>query len=319
MTRVEAANRFLERWMVLLTPAAMVAGWRWQRGLAPFAALSTWTFALMTLALSLGTSWADLRRVSSRPLPAAVTLVLLHLVAPLGAWLAWQAFFPTDPDLGVGLVLATAVPIGVSSLLWVSLAGGDVPLALALITLDTLLSPAVVPLTVSLFAGRTVQVAVGSFVLGLLQMVVVPTLIGVTSHDLSGGRIYRAVRPYAQLTAKVTVVLAVLLSVASASSRLSALDWGYLPTLAVLLALSALGYLLGYGAARLCQWEEPVAVSLAYCTGFRNTVAGTVVAAAYFPPRVALTVALMMLFQQPLAALVQRLAVRNASRLSRAA
>ncbi|HHW14648.1 MAG TPA: bile acid:sodium symporter family protein, partial [Firmicutes bacterium] len=50
----------------------------------------------------------------------------------------------------------------------------------------------------------------------------------------------------------------------------------------------------------------------------RNTVAGTVVAAAYFPPRVALTVCLMMLFQQPLAALIQRLAV-SPSRLSSAA
>ncbi|MDI6870905.1 MAG: bile acid:sodium symporter [Bacillota bacterium] len=319
MRRVQAADHFLERWMVLLTPAAMAAGWRWQQVLSPYASASTWLFALMTLALSLGTSWSDLRRVTARPLPAAVALLLLHLVAPLYAWLAWQALFPASPDMGIGLLLATAVPTGVSALLWVSLAGGDVPLALTLVALDTLLSPLVVPLIIHLFAGRQVPVAVGAFVLGLVKMAVLPTLLGVTSHDLTGGRLHRTLEPYAQLAAKVTMILAVLLSVANSAARLPTLDRHYLPAILILLALSALGYLSGFAAARLLRWAKPVAVSLAYCTGFRNTVAGTVIAAAYFPPRVALTVCLMMLFQQPLAALVHRLFTGGARRVSSAA
>ncbi len=171
MSCVQAANRFLERWMTLLTPLAMVAGWYWQRAFAPYASASTWLFALMTLTLSLGTSWGDLRRVAARPLPAGVSLLLLHFVAPLYAWLAWRTLFPAASDVGVGLVLATAVPTGVSALLWISLAGGEVPLALALVTLDTLLSPLVVPLTIHLFAGRQIQIVAGAFVLGLAKMV----------------------------------------------------------------------------------------------------------------------------------------------------
>lgn len=312
MSPLRAANRFLERWMVILTPLAMVAGWRWQRELLPFAAASGWLFALMTLALSLGTSWSDLRQVTSRPLPAAVALLLLHFVAPFYAWLAWRAFFPAAPDVGVGLVLATAVPIGVSSLLWASLAGGDVPLALTLVTLDTLASPFVFPLIILLFAGRQVHFVAGAVIAGLVKMVVLPTVLGVTSHDLTGGRLHRIVEPYAQLTAKVTMILAVLLSVASSAARLPGLDRHYLPALVTLLVLSALGYASGFVAGRLFGWDQPVAVSLAYCTGLRNTVAGTVVAATYFPPRVALVVCLMMLFQQPLAGIVQRLVVRRA-------
>jgi predicted Na+-dependent transporter len=307
-----AANRFLARWMVLLTPLAMLAGWYWQKPLAPFTPASTWLFALLTLALSLGTSWRDLGRVTLRPLPAVVALVLLHLVAPLYAWLAWRGLFAGAPDVGVGLVLATAVPIGVSSLLWSSLAGGDVPLALTLVTLDTLLSPFTVPLTIHLFAGHQIHFAAGAVVLGLVKMVVLPTIVGVTSHDLTRGRLHRAVDPYAQLVAKLCIILAVLLSVASSAARLPGLDAGYFPALVTLFVLSALGYASGYAAGRLLGWGRPVAVSLAYCTGLRNTVAGTVIAATYFPPRVALTVCLMMLFQQPLAGLVQWLALGRA-------
>lgn len=308
---VEAANRLIGRWMAYLTPIAMVVGWYWQETLAPYEFLSGWLFSLMTLTLSLSTSWADLRRVTGRPFPAVVNVALLHLIAPAFAWLAWQGLFPGDPDIGVGLVLATAVPIGVSCLLWVSLAGGDVPLSLTLVTVDTLLSPLVVPLTVTLFAGKTVQLAVGSFILGLLKMVVLPTVVGVTSHDLTGGRLYRAIRPYSQLVSKLCVVFAVLLSVAGSASRLPRLDRQYVPALGVLLLLAVLGYLSGYFAGRLFRWGHPAAVSLAYCTGFRNTVAGAVIAATYFPPRVALTVCLMMFFQQPLGGVFQRLVTRE--------
>lgn len=313
MTPLGAANRFLERWMVLLTPLAMVVGWAFQKALAPYTAWSTWLFALMTLALSLGTSWRSLARVTSRPGPAVVALALLHLIAPFYAWVAWRGFFPGTPDIGAGLVLATAVPIGVTSLLWASLAGGDVPLALTLVSLDTMVSPLVVPLIIHLFAGRAVHFAVGAVILGLVKMVLLPTVLGVTSHDLTGGRLHRAVQPVALFIAKSTMILAVLLSVASSSARLPSLDRHYFPALVTLAILSVLGYLSGYAAARLFRWGKPVAVSLAYCTGLRNTVAGTVVAAAYFPPRVALTVCLMMLFQQPLAGLVQRLATGPSS------
>lgn len=307
---LRTANLWLERWMVLLTPLAMVVGWAGRRFFLPCAAAAPWLLALMTLALSLGTSWADLRRVTAHPFPAGVALALLHFVAPLYAWLAWRWFFAGSPDVGAGLVLATAIPIGVSSLLWTSLAGGDVPLALTLVAADTLVSPLLLPVTIRLFAGRQIAFAAGAVVQGLLHTIVLPTVLGVTSHDLTAGRLHRLLEPYAQFTAKASMILSVLLSVANSASRMPALDRHYLPALFTLAVLSVLGYLSAFAAARLLGWRKPVAVSLAYCTGLRNTVAGTVVAATYFPPRVALTVCLMMLFQQPLAGLIQRLAVR---------
>lgn len=319
MNAVLAINRFLGRWMVVLTPLAMVTGWLWQRELAPFTGLSTVAFALITLALSLSTSWRDLARAALSPLPVVTSLLLLHLVAPLFGWVAWRTIFPASPDLGAGLVMATAIPIGVSSLLWASLAGGDLPLALALVTLDTLLSPLVVPLTIHLFVGQRVEFAVGAVMLGLVKMVVVPTLVGVTSHDLTGGRLHQMVAPYADLVSKAGIIVAVSLSVAGSAARLPGLDRHYLPALVTLFVLCVLGYLAGYAAARLFGWPRPVGVSLAYCTGLRNTVAGTVLAATYFPPRVALTVCLMMLFQQPLAGFAQRLFSSNLQRTEAAA
>ncbi|MGE5554102.1 MAG: bile acid:sodium symporter family protein [Betaproteobacteria bacterium] len=320
MSYIQAVNRFLDRWMILATPLAMVAGWRWHDALLPFVPASVWLFALSTLALSFGTSWGDLRRAVSRPLPVLTALALLHLVAPFFSWLAWRGLFPGNPTIGAGLVLAAAIPVGVSSLLWVNLAGGDLPLALTLVAIDTLLSPVILPFVVHLFVGQAVQVAVGSFIGGLLKMVMLPTLAGVMCHDLTGDRLLSRFAPQVQLTAKVTMILAVLLSVASSAARLSGFNRHDLPVFLILVALSALGYLSGYAAARLFRWEKPVAVSLAYCTGFRNTVAGTVIAAAYFPPRVALIVCLMMLFQQPLAGLVHHFATAGArQRVSQAA
>ena len=69
---------------------------------------------------------------------------------------------------------------------------GNVALGVTLVTLDSILSPLVVPATVMIVAGAAVSFDAGSLMVSLLWMVVVPTIIGVTLHEATDGRIAEA-------------------------------------------------------------------------------------------------------------------------------
>lgn len=152
-----SSNTVLERIMPLLTPAAIVVGVLNEASLLPLTWLVPWIFAGMTLIGSLKSSFRDLFTVLARPQKLLILLIILHIVMPLIGWLAAMLFFPGDPYTVTGYVLLFAIPTGVVSVVWVSMHGGNIALTLALILIDTLLSPLIVPATLYLLMGASVQ------------------------------------------------------------------------------------------------------------------------------------------------------------------
>lgn len=149
-----SSNRVLERIMPLLTPAAIVVGVLNEVSLLPLTWLVPWIFAGMTLIGSLKSNFRDLLAVLVKPQKLIILLVILHVVMPLIGWLAAMLFFPGDPYTVTGYVLLFAIPTGVVSVVWVSMHGGNIALTLALILIDTLLSPLIVPATLYVLMGR---------------------------------------------------------------------------------------------------------------------------------------------------------------------
>ncbi|CRH79497.1 Uncharacterised protein [Chlamydia trachomatis] len=62
-------------------------------------------------------------------------------------------------------------------MIWVSIYKGNAILALTIILIDTLLSPFIVPYSISLFGGGSIEMDLGSIVKGLIGMVVLPSML----------------------------------------------------------------------------------------------------------------------------------------------
>jgi predicted Na+-dependent transporter len=297
--------------MMVLVPLAIAVGWSGNRYIAPFSGWSTWAFAYLTWISSINTSWRDLGRAALRPWPVMVALLILHGITPIFARTVGLIWFSGDPATATALILVTAIPIGVSTLVWVGLAGADVPFALTTVALDTMLSPFVIPLTVYLFIGTRVSLDFGPLFVGVLWMIVVPTVVAVTMHDLTGGRRAARLGKFGPVSSRVSMVLAVALSVAGSVSKLPAMDLPYVKIVAALMSVAISGYLLSYLAGTLLHWPRPLALGLIFTAGVRNSVAGGVIAARYFPPQVAVVICMMMFFQQPFAAIAHYLTSRQ--------
>ncbi|ETT72935.1 hypothetical protein C173_12847 [Paenibacillus sp. FSL R7-277] len=297
-----SSNTVLERIMPLLTPAAIVVGVLNEASLLPLTWLVPWIFAGMTLIGSLKSSFRDLFTVLARPQKLLILLIILHIVMPLIGWLAAMLFFPGDPYTVTGYVLLFAIPTGVVSVVWVSMHGGNIALTLALILIDTLLSPLIVPATLYLLMGASVQMDAGEMMRGLLWMVVLPSVAGMLLNQFTKGKISTVCGPPLAPFVKVGLFTVVSINGASIARYLKHPDGQLALIIAVTFVTVALGYVIGAVVSRRLHYDHANAVAVQFNSGMRNLSAGAVLAVRYFPPAVALPVISGMLFQQILAA-----------------
>lgn len=313
-----SSNVVLEKIMPLLTPAAIVVGVLNEAALLPFTWLVPWIFAFMTLIGSLKSNFRDLLAVLAKPQKLIILLIILHIVMPLIGWLAAMTFFPGDPYTVTGYVLLFAIPTGVVSVVWVSMHGGNVALTLALILIDTLLSPLVVPGTLYLLMGASVQIEIGEMMRGLLYMVVLPSVAGMLLNQFSKGKVTAVCGPPLAPFVKVGLFIVVSINGASIARYLKHPDGKLVLIIAVTFVTVILGYIIGALVSRSFRWDYENAVAVQFNSGMRNLSAGAVLAVKYFPPAVALPVISGMLFQQILAACSGMFIRSRAKRLQQA-
>ncbi|MFD2876773.1 bile acid:sodium symporter family protein [Paenibacillus rhizoplanae] len=214
--RLISSNRVLERVMPLLTPAAIVVGVLNEALLLPLTWLVPWIFAGMTLIGSLKIQFPRSACCAGQAAKADYSAGHPSCGNASDRLAGRDAvFFPGDPYTVTGYVLLFAIPTGVVSVVWVSMHGGNIALTLALILIDTLLSPLIVPATLYVLMGASVQMDAGEMMRGLLWMVVLPSVAGMLLNQFSKGKISTACGP--PLAPFVKVGLFIVVSINGAS------------------------------------------------------------------------------------------------------
>lgn len=300
---LQRLNKQLEKIMPLITPVSVILGVLLTSYLKEYSFLIPWIFAFMTFAGSLGSNFKSLGEVISHPLPVLITIVLLHVFMPLWALAVGHLVFTGDVYTITGMVLAMVIPTGVTSFIWVSIYKGNVPITLSIILIDTLLSPIIVPYSLSLFMGQTVQMDFAGIMKGLLGMVVVPSLLGMLLNQRTKGSIKDTLGLRLAPFSKICLGFVVMLNGAVVAPYLKNINLKLISITLVVFFIAMTGYLFSFVAGRFIHSDRDTVISLTFTAGMRNISAGAVIAVSYFPAAVAVPVVVGMLFQQVLASL----------------
>jgi predicted Na+-dependent transporter len=297
-----AINRRLERLMPVLTPAGIVMGFLFSPLLIHLRPLVSWLFAMMTLSGALKLRARELGQAVRSPAPMLLFLLMAHIIIPLIVFVICSFFFKNDADTLSGFALLFAVPTAVSGFIWVSMYRGDNALALAIILIDTLLAPLVVPGTVSLLLGTSVKLDMSGMTMSLIFMVVVPTIIGVSINEVSRGKVPPLVSPYLNVVGKICLILVIAANTSAVAPRINLAD----PKVYLIAVLSVVFGILGYICSKVIGRRLPreKRVTIFFVTGLRNISAATTIAIEFFPVAAALPCLLGIVFQQVLAALM---------------
>lgn len=307
-------NRFMDQRMIFVVGSGLIIGAIFHNIIPTIKPIVPYLFAYMTFSIAVGSGHRDFINALRRPGIYGIILASLHLILPLFATILARTFLPEYPQIQAGIILGTAIPIGVASTIWVNISQGDTTVSLTSVILDTLLSPLVVTTIILLAMGTRVDFDVTQLMSGLLYMVVLPTIAGVIVHDLTKGKFKRKTSYISGPLSKLFLTIVIATNLATAWSSLHLMKSALTTVMLLCITISCSGYLLGYGLAKLLKLPPQLVNTFIFTIGMRNITAGLVMALNYFPEITAIPVVFAILCQQPLAALSHRFLVEKVTK-----
>jgi len=174
--------------------------------------------------------------------------------------------------------LVGCCPGGTASNVICYLAKGDVALSVAMTGVSTLLAPIVTPALVWLLAGESVEVDVAGMFLSIVQVVIVPIVLGVAANHYFQ-RTTRRIVPLLPMIS--TLSIAFIIGIIVAHNAASILACSLIVAVAVILH-NVLGLALGYGLSSLVGSEPSKRSAIAIEVGMQNSGLATSLAATHF-------------------------------------
>lgn len=128
---------------------------------------------------------SDFNPVLQHPKDILVGELAQFLIMPSLAWMLCK-LLALPEELALGVILVGCCPGGTASNVICYLAKGDVALSVAMTGVSTLLAPIVTPALIWLLAGKSVEVDITGMFLSIVQVVIMPIVLGLPSIIISG-------------------------------------------------------------------------------------------------------------------------------------
>lgn len=219
----------------------------------------------------------DFKPVLMRPKDIIIGELAQFVVMPLVAWLLCQLLrLPTE--LALGVILVGCCPGGTASNVICYLAKGDIALSVAMTGVSTLLAPVVTPALVFLLAGKEVAVDVAGMFLSIVQVVIVPIVLGLAANRYLR-RFTEKVTPLLPMVS--TLAIAAIIGIVVSHSAARILSCSLLVGIAVILHNVA-GLALGYAAGKLSGLAHDKRTAISIEVGMQNSGLATSLAATHF-------------------------------------
>jgi len=272
-----------------------------------FLPLTAWIVPLLGLimfGMGLTLKAEDFREVARHPVRVLIGVLAQFIIMPLLAWLLCKVL-GLPAEIAVGVILVGCCPGGTASNVITWFAKGDLALSVGITAVTTLLAPIVTPALIWLLASEWLPVSFWAMFSSILQMVLLPIILGLVAQRLLGERVKLAVEvlPLVSVVSIVAIVAAVV-----AASQAKIAESGLL-IMAVVILHNSLGLGIGYLAGRLCGMPLAQRKTLSIEVGMQNSGLGAALASAHFSPLAAVPSALFSVWHNlsgPLLATVYR-------------
>ncbi|MEQ3653493.1 MAG: bile acid:sodium symporter family protein [Glaciecola sp.] len=223
---------------------------------------------LMIIMFGMGTSMSvnDFVRVGKMPKGVLIGLVLQFSIMPIvGFSLATMSGLP--PEIAAGIILVGCSPSGLASNVMAYISGANLALSLTLTAVSTLLAPFITPFYMSLFADQFVPIDAMAMFLSISKIVILPIILGLAFNHFLHGKF-----PFVdKAMPKISMLgIAIIITVITAAGRDSLLSIGLILIVLVLIH-NILGYVLGYGSARVMGMDEASSRTIAFEVGMQNS------------------------------------------------
>ena len=261
-----------------------------------FGSISITNAFLMVIMFGMGTTLKmdDFRLILKRPLDVCIGVIAKFLIMPLSGFILAK-IFKLDGALAVGLILLGSVPGGTASNVLTFIAKGDVPLSVTITACTTLLATVATPGLTYFYTREWVHVDFMSMALNIVEVVIVPIILGVLVHKAVGERILK-VKRYIVCWSVLAVVGVVGSCVALNAKNILQPSAGIIAI--CVLIQNVAGFVSGFIIAKVMKMDVHKTNSLILEVGMQNSGLGVGLAGQFADPLAALPCAVATIVHQ---------------------
>ncbi|MGB9927856.1 MAG: bile acid:sodium symporter family protein [Methanosarcina sp.] len=266
-------------WAVLLSAVAYL----FPQYFAPHQGLIVPFLSLIMLGMGVTLSVDSFLAVFKRPRVVFLGTLMQYTIMPLAAWIVCL-ILKLPADLAAGVILLGCCPGGTASNVITYLAKGDVALSIVLTSVSTLLAFLATPFLTWLFIGQTVEVDVVGMLTSVVNIVVIPVVLGLLISYFFEKQI-KSVKEIFPAISAAAIVIIIAIIIGTNSENL--VQSGPLVLLAVILH-NGFGLAGGYWISKALKFSEIEARTIAIEVGMQNSGLSVALAIKHFTPIAAL-------------------------------
>jgi len=261
---------------------------------------------LMVYPMMITLKTTDLFQGLSKPKPLLISIAINFIVSPLIAFSLGKIFFANEPMLLTGLILIALIPTSGMTASWTGLANGNMKSALIMISGNLLLSIIMTPIYMKLFLGKVIAVNTIAIVKSLVEVVVIPLILGDLTRRLivkrTGEEKFKKIKPHFSSVSSIGVLLAVFQAIALKSRTIVGESQLVLYSLIPLVLYYGILLVVSHTVGNRFL-DRPNRISLVYGTTMRNlTIALGLSLSAFGGSLAVLLIAIGYVIQVPMAA-----------------
>jgi len=233
---------------------------------------------MLSMGMTLGRQ--DYRILAQRPFDILIGTIAQFTIMPLIAIMLATTFNLSD-GLTLGLVLVGCCPGGVSSNIMTFLCKGDVAFSVGMTTVSTIVAPVATPLLVNYLVGQRIDINGWSMFEFMLMVTILPVGLGSFFNIVFGK--FETFKKIRQIMPGVAVIgFALIVGGVIAYHGEKFLESGLVIFMCIF-CHNALGYLLGFTAARVFKMSTAKKRTLAIEVGVQNAGLATGLCGKFFP------------------------------------
>ena len=306
--------RFFDKYFPFLVPTGLLLGIFLGDLIIDLRVIVPWVFAIVTFIGALRIDFNSFRQTIKKPKPILLVMTILRVLMPLWALIFGRIAFPEDHYTQTGLLLFALIPVGVNSVLWTVMLKGNIALTLSVLLLDTILSPIILPLSILLLTGQSVELDTIGMMMSLLQMIVIPSILGMAINQLTKGKLPKKWNARLAPFSKIGLLIVITINGATVSENFTNINLRLIAIMSSIAFLAISGYVMAWNLARLIKLNEADAKAAVFSGGLRNVSTGIVIAVAHFPAAAAIPVVTGVFFQQIVCTIISKVLERHYSK-----
>ncbi|XP_057831441.1 probable sodium/metabolite cotransporter BASS2, chloroplastic [Cryptomeria japonica] len=226
--------------------------------------LFTVGLGFLMLSMGLTLTFEDFRRCMRNPWTVGVGFIAQYFIKPLLGFMIASSLKLSAP-LATGLILVSCCPGGQASNVATYISKGNVALSVLMTTCSTIGAIVMTPLLTKLLAGQLVPVDAAGLALSTFQVVLLPTIIGVLSHEYFPN-FTEKITTFTPLVGVILTTLLCASPIGQVSDVLKAQGGQLIFPVAI---LHAVAFGLGYWISKLSSFGESTSRTISIETGMQ--------------------------------------------------